>query len=986
MVIWRFKARARRLAASVGMLAGLLVFGGGAAGAQQSLSTVQGRVIDESGALVPGATVVLRDGARGLVRTEVTDAQGFYTVRLVPSGAYDLEVSLSGFQTVRREAVRLMVGQVVELDFTLGLAAVEEVVVVTGETPLIEAGRASAAGYVEETEISVLPISGRDFVQFALLKPTVKVEPQRGGISLAGQRGINTGLTIDGTDAKSAFFGYGRGGEATENDGLVVAQESVKEFQVVTSGYLPEAGRSGGGYINVVTKSGTNSHTGSAFVFFRNNHMTARLPRSPLDARRGVAADDSRYDVDEFRRYNGGASVGGPIVRDRTHYFISWDQTFRSEPFIRNIRGRGQYDAVAALFPNLLTGFTPNTDGIAAPDAALGRTASGAFTRETRNLILFGKLNHRLADGQNLEIRYNLTDYGRTSDLVAEESRKLQNTTSLVASLVSQAGATGVNELRFQYATDSLDRLSNLGPTDLQANVRIFSPSFGSFGKPWFLPIFVDETKYQMQDRYSVLAGQHDIRFGVDFTWDNPSEYFAGNADGRYDFNSIDDFLAGSASRARIFFGDVSNPNFDVNQQILGVYVQDTWTPGPQLTLSYGVRWDASFNEGGIDHVLAEGREVPDDTDNLAPRVGFTWALDDSSVIRGGGGLFYARTPALLLFSAHTETGVFPRYGNAIVRPGDIGYAPLGDPIDNANPPAGLIPGLSYVSPDFEDARTARFNAGYERDLGNGVAATLDVMYARGNQLAANVDANVAAPGRDDYGRPVYNGARIDPRYGTILVRSSIARSEYTAVTAGVRKRFSGRVQFQAHYTWSRDRSNDDNERSASGLSLTDPFDPDYDWGVSSRDIPHRFVASGVAVLPLDFLLSGILTLQPGSPFTALDPTVGFHNHPGFSVGPTGSQARAVVNGVLAPINGERNDAWRNLDLRVTKRIAMGATELEAMFEVFNVFDAATFRVGNFDQQEVTLPDTAAANPEFGLGSSLVGAQRQMQIGFRFLW
>ena len=980
------QARTVRLRAAGVVLLGLVATGALPADAQQSLSTVQGHVIDESGAVVPGATVVLRDVERGLTRTEVTDGQGFYTVRLVPSGRYDLEVALSGFQTVRREAVQLLVGQVIDLDFTLGLAGVEETVVVTGETPLIEAGRASAAGYVDETEISALPISGRDFVQFALLKPTVKLEPQRGGISLAGQRGINTGLTIDGTDAKSAFFGYGRGGEATENDGLVIAQESVKEFQVVTSGYAPEVGRSGGGYINVVTKSGTNVHSGSAFLFFRNNQMSARLLRSPLDAHRGVSADDSRYDVNEFRRYNGGASIGGPILENRTHYFISWDQTLRTQPFIRDIRGRGQYDAVANLFPNLLAGFTPNDDGIAAPDAGLGRTASGAFVRETRNLILFGKLTHRLNDRNNLSVRYNITDYQRASDYVAEESRKLEDTTSLVASLVSQVGSAGVNELRLQYATDSLDRLSNLEQSDLQANFRIFSPSFGSFGKPWYLPIFIDERKLQVQNRYSVLTGQHDIRIGVDFTWDNPSEYFAGNADGRYDFNSIDDFLSGRASRARIFFGDVSNPNFDVNQQMLGLYAQDTWTPNPRLTLNYGIRWDASFNEGGIDHVLPEGRNVPDDLNNVAPRVGFTWAVDDSSIVRGGGGVFYARTPALLLFSAHTETGVFPRYGNAIVRPGDIGYAPLGDHIDNANPPAGLIPGLSYVSPDFEDARTTRFNVGYERDLGSGIAATLDMMYAKGDQLTANIDANVPAPGRDAYGRPVYTGERIDPRYGTILVRSSIARSDYTAVTAGLRKQFARGLQFQAHYTWSRDRSNDDNERSSGGLTLTDPTDPDYDWGLSSRDIPHRLVASGVGELPGGVQISGILTVQSGSPFTALDPTVGFHNHPGFSVGPSGSQARAVVAGRLAPSNGERNEMLRNVDLRLTKRIAAGDATVEAMFEVFNVFNTGTFRVGNFDQQEVTLADGVTTNPEFGLGSALVKPQRQMQLGFRFLW
>ena len=526
------------------------------AAARQSLGTVQGFVTDESGAALPGVSVELRDIERGQVRTAVTNGQGFFAVRSVPSGQYDLTASLPGFQTARHEGIRLLVGQILETDLRLALSGVEETVVVTAEAPLLEVGRGGAAGYVDEEEISSLPISGRDYVQFALLKPTVKVEPQRGGISLSGQRGINSGLTIDGADAKSAFFGYGRGGEATENGGLVVAQESVKEFQVVTSGYSAEAGRSGGGYINVVTKAGTNDFAGSGFLFFRDQRMVARLSQSPLDAHRGIDANDDRYEVDEFERYNWGASFGGPIVRDRTHFFLSYDQTARSQPFIRDIRGAGQYDAVLSVYPEVLAGFSPNGDG----------TASGQFVRETENLILFGKLNHRVNDEHSLTLRYNVTDYARTSDYVAEESRKLERTHALVGSVVSLLGDTGVNEFRVQYAYDDLDRLANLPDSALQANFRIFEPSFGSFGKPWWLPIYVDEQKFEIQERFSFLSGNHEIRLGFDFSQDHLSEYFAGNADGRYDFNSVADFVNGDAARARIFFGDVSNPNFDITQ------------------------------------------------------------------------------------------------------------------------------------------------------------------------------------------------------------------------------------------------------------------------------------------------------------------------------------------------------------------------------------------------------------------------------------
>ena len=310
---------------------------------------------------------------------------------------------------------------------------------------------------------------------------------------------------------------------------------------------------------------------------------------------------------------------------------------------------------------------------------------------------------------------------------------------------------------------------------------------------------------------------------------------------------------------------------------------------------------------------------------------------------------------------------------------------PLGAPIDNDSPPRGLIPALSHFDPGFEDPRTIRVNLGYEREIRGDLAASLDLLHARSDSLSSNYDANVPAPVRDALGRPVYSGQRINPAYGPILVRASPARSDYLALTAALRRRFRDGVQFQAHYTWSRDRSNDDNERSGS-LTLTDPTDPDYDWGLSIRDVPHRFVASGVFTLPFDVTASGIFTAQSGSPFTALDPAVGFHNHPGFAVGPHGAQTRAVVDGALAPVNGERNAPWTNLDLRLTQRFQLGGTRVEGLFEVFNLLNTGAFRVGHADQQEVFEHDGLTPNPEFGLASVLVGAPRQAQLGLRIVF
>ena len=374
--------------------------------------------------------------------------------------------------------------------------------------------------------------------------------------------------------------------------------------------------------MNVITKSGTNELSGSGVLFLRDDQLAARLPRSPLDAARGVPAADTRYEVDEFRRYNWGASLGGPIRRDRTHFFFSYDQTAQNQPFLRDIRGRGQYDAVLSAFPELVAGYLPNDDGIAAADPERGRTASGRFLRETDNLILFGKLNHRATERHALALRYNYTDYARVSDFVGEESRRFVKSHSTVGSVVSVVGESGVNELRVQYAYDDFDRHSHLPGSALQAHFAIYNPSFGSFGKPWWLPVTNDERKLEIQERFSFVSGNHELRAGFSLSHDALSEFFVGNADGAYDFDTLQDFAAGTPARAVIFFGSMENPNFVVSQQILGAYVQDSWSPNRRVTLQVGARWDGTVNPGAIEHVLPEGRRIPNDLDNFSPRAG----------------------------------------------------------------------------------------------------------------------------------------------------------------------------------------------------------------------------------------------------------------------------------------------------------------------------------------------------------------------------
>ena len=379
----------RRLFGGILLLAGLMLTSG-IAQAQQPVGHLQGRVFDESGGLLPGVTVVVTNTGTGAGRTVITNAQGFWSARALNPGDYVLSGSLEGMQTVRREDIELLVGQVLDVDMTMTIGATTDLITVTGESPLIEVSRSEPASYITTQEIQNIPIAGRDFKQFAILNPTVRADPQRGFITMSGQRGVYSGMNIDGASGKNAFFGYGTGGEATENDGLVVAQESVQEFQVIQNGFAPEYGLDGGGFINVLTKSGTNEFHGSAFYYTTDESLAEDIPATPVDKARDPDAQDTA--PDEFERQNWGLTGGGPIKQDKAHFFLSYDHTKRTSPTLQTLSTRGAYDAVLQRaetqpeFADLLIGLTPKNDGVAAPDPVNGRTAEGLYQRDVDNV------------------------------------------------------------------------------------------------------------------------------------------------------------------------------------------------------------------------------------------------------------------------------------------------------------------------------------------------------------------------------------------------------------------------------------------------------------------------------------------------------------------------------------------------------------------------------------------------------------------------
>ena len=975
------RPRARLLAILLATTCAFLMAGTGFA--QTITGTIEGNISDVAGDPIPGATVTATNQDTGIDRAVITDANGFYSAKALQVGTYTLSAELAGMQTTQQIDISVLVGQIKDVNLTLEVESSSEVITVTSEAPIIEVSRSGAANYIDEVAIESLPTVGRDFTDFAILTPGVQRDRSRGFLTIAGQRGIYSGLSVDGADNKSTFFGYGRGGEATENDGLIVAQDTVRQFQVITNGFSPEYGRHGGAFVNVVTKSGTNEIKGSAFAFFRDDSMAEDLPSSPLDDYRG---NDGSRPVDEFDTQNYGFSIGGPFKRDRTHYYFGIDQRDQDIPFARSLRTRGNrelcsvstpgecgtYDLIMLraqtepAFAALVDGFEPNDDG----------SATGLFLRSVSNQILFGKLDHQISDANLITLRANLTDFERESSYLDEESLKTEDTLSFIASMTSVIGSRGVNEFRIQSAEDNLDRLSKRVGTPIEAQVRFRFAGFDSVGKFDFLPIFVEESQLQIKNDFSYLFGAHDMKFGVDYSKDDLAQLFAGSRDGRYDFNSPEDFLNNSANRARIWFGDSTYPNYDETQAALAFYGQDS-LKRDNLTMSYGLRYTSTDNPDGLDHIEEDGRQIPD-TENLAPRFGFALASDEGrSVIRGGIGFFFGRTPTLLFANQVQANGVPPNYGRITVRPGQNGYVDLGTPIDNENPPPGIIPAISYVDPEFDDAQTLRASLGWERELGSGWSTGVDVVYAEATSLQRNTDWNREFAGYDEYGRPMWAGRPRDD-VAEILVRQSRGESEYQAVTLKVNRRFTGRYQLGAHYTWGKDRDTDSNERSATGVTISDTGNLDYDWGVSDRDVKHRLVVTGMIQLPADFQISGILNYQSGYPYTLVDSGVE-GDYCGFPL--SCPDAYAVLDGRLVGRNSERNESIQTVDVRVGKFIRFGDDmRLDIFVEAFNLFDQNSFGVG-FSQRNISngnVPD------DFGIPSFLTTRPRQLQIGGRF--
>jgi hypothetical protein len=959
---------------------------------QATTGIVRGVVNDPSGAPVAGATVQLVETQTGFQRQTTTNERGIFVASLLPLGTYDVTARGVGYSETRRTGVRVGVGETVSL--TLALTAVQlQAVVVEATQPVVEATKVENSTRLPDAAIARLPNNGRNYLSLTLLTPNVGIVqgPDGDELSIAGQKGIHNNVMVDGADFNNPFFGEQRGGQRPP---FTFNLDAVQEIVVTSTGANPEFGRSSGGFVNVVTKSGTNQLHGSVHYYGKDGALS------------GQAHHGAETLSPDFTQHQFGFTLGGPIKRDRAFFFVAYDQQI--------------YDETKQTNPNRIDPVLRAWMDTAYSGALRGDYGSIARTNDAR--VLTAKFDFQLSPRHNASLKYNYTwseqangtfdvdSWGRSANGLEQDHSNAVN-----GSLVSYLSPRIANELRFQYSREDRPRpydgprSAALGPNRVDAGDRPFpdvaiGPDF-RFGMPFFLPITYYDTRVQLLDNISFTRGNHFFKFGGEYNKVHSKQTFIGFANSRYIFASVPSFLAfmnsGDASGVLLYLQQAgvgrsvqAAGTQDIPQTEYALYLQDTWRPNPKWTFNYGVRWEAQIEADPItppsqvffspfigqtrtalntDSVLVTSTfpsdgTIPSDKKMFQPRFGFAYdpAGDGHRVVRGSVGVYYARIPGLNLASTRSTNG---SVGMSYFRASFFGPVPAFNAQlpDNVAPSAVFRPDVFVFSKDFQNPRTLSASVGYEWQVGADLGASITYTHAATDHLTRFVNRNDPVFGAP-WGSQL-TGASDPNGIGTLTTVESTAKSRYNGVTIGLKRVLDPNFQFQVNYTLSFDKADDDNERDPFTFRYVraDNLAPEYNW--SDRDQRHRFNAWALTRIGGVFYLTNRISAYSAQPTSE---KCGANNQ--------GSGQRAVApsdricpNGTILPRNTLRKDnAYFSWDVGVTWPFSVGKGQLELVAQMFNVLGSENFR------------DPAATSLLFNFDGTLrsgLGDPQQTQLG-----
>jgi outer membrane receptor for ferrienterochelin and colicin len=985
-----------------------LLLGLATAGYAQSQATtgvIEGRIVDESGAPLSGVTVTLLDLATNFEKKVSTDEEGRFRGLLLPLGPYRITAGLQGFSTMVREGIDLQVGQTVSLTFTMKVSAVEDQILVTADAPVVETTRTEGTTRIDVASIENLPNNGRNFLDYTKLTPGVTIVqgPDGDELSINGQKGISNNVSVDGADFNNPFFGEQRGGQ---RPAFTFNLDAVQEVVVVADGANAEFGRSASGFVNVVTKSGTNERHGTAHLFYKDDAFSSRAENP----------DGSQAKKFNSKQTQGGFTLGGPVRKDNLFYFLALDtqkgtSTKQTDP--NRIDPR-----VVALLASL---GSPNENGpIDRTNDAIVALAKLDWQATEANLATV-RLNYTKSEQKNGT--FDVDSWGKSANANEKDDSK-----ALTGSLISTVSSSLLNEARFQYARENRPRPYE-GPNVNGQNRPLPDTAFDfgknyRFGEPFFIPVKYYDERYQINDNLSLLKKDHSIKLGVEYNDVVSAQTFVGFGNGRFIFSSTDGFLNYARNSHYVECSDGSTsqvgvcpPNTSITGPVLlylqqagvggrtveeagrqkirqkepAVFLQDKWQPRPNLTIQAGLRWEAQIEPDprtpadqvffapfiGRTVTTAAGPQtfpsdgtIPSDKAMWQPRLGLTWdpANDGKSVIRVNGGIFYARVPGLSLASSRSTNGSI---GQTIFRnsalTGVLGPVPAYPNLIPASEiGAPFLPDVFVFDKNFKNPRTTQASLSYEREISANLGILVKYNYAKGEHITRFINANDPLLGSPwSTGLPPGGANGIN----TLTVVQSSAKSLYNGVTFGLTKKPSNNTQFQVYYTWSRDLSDDDNERDPFSFRYAKITNLEKEYSYSDRDQRHRVNAWLLWQAP------GHLDVNFRYSYRSAQPK---------SITRDGRDANTpqdrinTDDGTVTRRNlGRKDNAFNSLDFRLSRDWKVGRLTLQPALDVFNVFNSA-----NFHRPEVT---SLIFNFD-GTVQSGAGEPRQAQVGLRILF
>lgn len=737
--------------------AAALVFATAAlAPAQVTTGSITGTVTDESGGVLPGATVTAIHTETGTSSSAVTDVDGrFAIVNLRAGGPYTITVAMSGFRDDKRAGVSVPLGSAFNVAFRLKLQTLSETVEVVGERSIIAPTSTGPASNVGQEAIEALPTISRGLEDFARLSPYFVSAGGGDGaganaLSVAGRNSKYNNVQIDGAVNNDLFGLADSGTPGGQTETQPISLDAVQEIQLVVSPYDVRQGGFSGGGLNAITKSGTNSFRGTAYTFYRNRDTAGPGP-CPANANATCLPDDQRR-LSEFSDATYGFSVGGPIQKNKIFFFVNADIARKEQPTGFSADGSSGTNWLTAGNSAIRTAELARV--LAAAQTRYGYNPGGTseFTRGINSNKFIGKIDVNLNDRHRLTVRHNFIDADNDIGFPSNAQYRFPDafyeirdkTNSTVAQLNSTIWG-GFNEFRVAYTTvrDQRDGATSFPAT----RVDLSDGSSVLFGRETFSTANeLDQDIIELTNDFTLVRGRHTWTFGTHNEFFQFRNLFIRDNFGSYRFTSVANFESGLAQQYDYSFSATSDPKqaaeFKVNQ--IGLYAGDVYRVRPNVTLTYGIRADLPLfptkpsANSAAQAAFGYATNVVPSPAMISPRLGFNWDIGGAGTqqVRGGVGIFAGRTPYVWLSNQYGNTGVdFTRIGAGFNAANRIPF--VADVTAQAKVVTGAAAGsftneVDFVDPDFQYPQNAKVNLAYDRELGfQDLVLTLEGAYSK---------------------------------------------------------------------------------------------------------------------------------------------------------------------------------------------------------------------------------------------------------------